>query len=221
MHYKPTLTALVLLCASAFAQTPSTQPIPIEISKDTTRILTPLRPDGTPDYIAAYNERLANIPADQNAFPLIIQATGPLFDANQQRQFVEKFHLQPFPVDGLYLQPLYKYWGTLHPADAKNPSTEAMNKLDRLQDGFDNANVTDADRSLIIQWPDTQFQPMVLLEKASTLNLCVIPLLPKTESHLMVEAYPAFSPLLNSISPFCIEQFFTLRKVTSKALNVT
>jgi hypothetical protein len=86
---KPTnlaLTALALCAAAlagraadpATASKPSTRKVPITISKETTWATRPVREDGTVDYLAALNARMADgVTKGNNAAILLLKALGP------------------------------------------------------------------------------------------------------------------------------------------------
>lgn len=75
--------AFAALCGLASAQTqPATTPstLPFTLGKDTTRLTSPLRPDGTVDYIAALNaEASKGVTKANNAAVLLVQVLGPEF----------------------------------------------------------------------------------------------------------------------------------------------
>src|SRR5215467_16284740 len=61
------------------APPPTERPKPkITISKETTYLTEPLRPDGYPDYVAALNQRMSEgVTPDNNAAVLLMKAFGP------------------------------------------------------------------------------------------------------------------------------------------------
>ena len=86
----------VLLMSILLAEPPSNPPLPgtrgtgrlpITISKETTYITEPLRPDGYPDYLAALN-RLGSegVTPENNAVVPLVQAFGPETIHNAQRE---------------------------------------------------------------------------------------------------------------------------------------
>jgi hypothetical protein len=77
----PSILMVAALCLPqwAAAQTvPATKPaVPFTIGKDTTLLTSPLKPDGTIDYVAAINQTLSqNVTPDNNAFVPLIAITG-------------------------------------------------------------------------------------------------------------------------------------------------
>ncbi len=68
----------VSLAASAAAQPADKPPPKITIAYDTTRITTPLKPDGTPDYLAALNRTCSRgVTSSNNAAVLLLYGLGP------------------------------------------------------------------------------------------------------------------------------------------------
>jgi len=84
---------VLALCTAAIAdekKPPATQPV-IKVSKETTRILGPLRPDGTVDYLAAINARYSRgVTKENNAAILLIEAFGPEFLPKETRERILK-----------------------------------------------------------------------------------------------------------------------------------
>lgn len=88
----------------ASGPTTSTRPV-IEIGHDTTRILRPLKPDGTPDYLAAINEAAGKgVTKDNNAAVLLIEALGPEFLPTPNREDILKLLDMTLPEDGDYFR---------------------------------------------------------------------------------------------------------------------
>ena len=71
----PFLVAVVLLPLEARS---ATKPVLVTISKETTYITEPLRPDGYPDYLAALNQLASKgVTPEDNAVVILVQAFGP------------------------------------------------------------------------------------------------------------------------------------------------
>ena len=69
----------------------SFMPVPLVISKETTYITEPLRSDGTPDYVAALNQRLSKgVTPENNAAVLFWKAAG-------RGQYQEEWYTQVLP----------------------------------------------------------------------------------------------------------------------------
>lgn len=71
------LTLTMGLLASAQTACSPKLPAPFTLSKETTGIVAPLRPDGSPDYIGALNERCSKgVTSENNGFVLFLQVVG-------------------------------------------------------------------------------------------------------------------------------------------------
>jgi hypothetical protein len=76
--------------------------LPFTVSTETTRLVGPLREDGSVDYVAALDQRYGQgVDADTNAAPLLLRALGPggLSPASQKR-----LGLTPLPAEGEYFR---------------------------------------------------------------------------------------------------------------------
>ncbi len=208
MQYRSTpvaIAAVAVLVTALMAQTQpaADAPIPLCIAKDTTYILSPLRPDGTPDYLEAYNARLPKISADKNAFTYLFQATGPMQDPKVQKQMLDYLHLAPFPPTAKFLQPLYKFEKLKHPIPPGTPYDYKSDKAAQLRESIEKELLSADDQAIISDWLDTQAEPMKLLEQAAEQNTFVIPLCAKNEEHSLGDALPFVSSLLECVAPFC------------------
>jgi len=69
---------LAASCFTAFAADPPVPAnLPFTLSAETTRITAPLKPDGSPDYIAAINEKLGKgVTPENNGFAFLLAAMG-------------------------------------------------------------------------------------------------------------------------------------------------
>ncbi len=85
----------------------------ITVSKETTYLTGPLRPDGTVDYLAAVNEHCSQgVTPENNAAVPLLQAIGPKEVPEQGReQFFKMLGISPLPEQGDYLVPFLEYAG--------------------------------------------------------------------------------------------------------------
>jgi hypothetical protein len=76
----------------------------ITISRETTFVTGPLRPDGRVDYRAAINERYSKgVTPDNNAAVPLLQAFGPRdIEKDVREQFFKKLGIAPLPAEGGY-----------------------------------------------------------------------------------------------------------------------
>ncbi len=86
-------------------------PPAIIVSKETTYITEPLRPDGNPDYIAALNRRMSEgVTPENNSAVLFWQAVGPgEIDRQDREKYFELLGTPPLPEKGNYFVPYDKY----------------------------------------------------------------------------------------------------------------
>jgi hypothetical protein len=77
----------------------------VTISKETTYITEPLRPDGYPDYIRYVDEQLSKgVTPENNAAVLLLRALGPVeISERHQAEFFKRLGIKPLPAKGDYL----------------------------------------------------------------------------------------------------------------------
>ncbi len=101
------LASLILLpCFLAFGQ----KPVLVTISKETTRIVKPLREDGYPDYLAALNQQLGRgVTAENNIAVTVWEAVGPEdLSAGIKSLYFKHLGMDPLPEDGDYYRSFYQ-----------------------------------------------------------------------------------------------------------------
>lgn len=101
------LTVSILSIAAttfAFAEDAKTSPVLVTISKDTTYITEPLRPDGYPDYVAALNQLCSKgVTPENNSAVLFWKAMGPSSIAEKDRvEYFQMLGIPPLPEKGDY-----------------------------------------------------------------------------------------------------------------------
>ena len=86
------------------ATAPQKPLVRVTISKETTYITEPLRPDGYPDYVAALNRRASQgVTPENNAAVLFWKAMGPgTIDEKDRKKYFEMLGMQPLPEKGDY-----------------------------------------------------------------------------------------------------------------------
>ena len=77
----------------------------VTISKETTYITEPLRPDGYPDYIRHLDEKLSRgVTPDNNAAVALVRALGPReLSGNHAAEFYKRLGIEPLPEKWDYL----------------------------------------------------------------------------------------------------------------------
>ena len=107
------LVPSIALCAEDSAPNTTPQavrrPVKITISKETTCLTGPIRPDGWLDYAAAINQRCGSgVTVENNAAIPFWQAVGPKDIPKEKRgPFFRLLGIPPLPEEGQYLVPLY------------------------------------------------------------------------------------------------------------------
>jgi len=101
------IPSLILLpCFLALGQ----QPLLVTISKETTRIVKPLKEDGYPDYLAALNLQLGRgVTAENNIAVTVWEAVGPEdLSAGIKSLYFKHLGTAPLPEDGDYYRSFYQ-----------------------------------------------------------------------------------------------------------------
>lgn len=98
------LCALIWVVAAVSLGTSGKPKLNFTVSKETTYITEPLRPDGYPDYLAALNDRYGkHVTPDNNAAVLAWRAIGPkAIEKDVQGEFFRLLGMDPLPADGKY-----------------------------------------------------------------------------------------------------------------------
>jgi hypothetical protein len=115
--------------------------VKVTISKETTHITEPLRPDGYPDYARYVDQRLSKgVTPDNNAAVLLLRAIGPLeIPEVLQAEFFKRLAIEPLPSQGDYLVDWAtfsrripaKEWPAV-PADRPVTAQEYLQSLDEV-----------------------------------------------------------------------------------------
>jgi hypothetical protein len=109
------LPALMFLAAAASAHAAAPRVL-VTISKETTYITEPLRPDGYPDYLAALNQRYSRgVTPENNAAVLFLRAEGP--PSLSTKKLFELLGVAPPPDNGTSLIEVDGYAGGLAQED--------------------------------------------------------------------------------------------------------
>jgi hypothetical protein len=83
----------------------------IPVAYDTTRILGPLRADGTVDYVAALRQRYGNVKPEENAAQLLVMLEGvQLFAPRDQQRVLDELKIGPLPQNHRYFESFGRYW---------------------------------------------------------------------------------------------------------------
>ena len=183
---------------------PAEKPRPrITISKETTYLTGPLRPDGYVDYVAALNAELSRgvTPENNAAVPLML-AFGPKAVSEKQREAFFKLLGVPVPPDGgNYFVAVYRYVNYLHgldelPGIEKRPSTPIGSKeWDEADAECAQAQKRPWSREgfpVIAGWLEANHEPLRLIGEAARRPRFYAPLVPSGD--------PPMTSVLLSIS---------------------
>jgi len=140
----------------------------ITISKETTYITEPLRPDGYPDYVAALNQRMSlGVTPEYNAAVLLQKAFGPTEIPEELRaDFFKQLRLDPLPDSGDYFvsrSEMIKRWRASHPA----PLSDDGDDLDERFDRATQAPWKASDCPIVAEWLKINARPLKLIIAAS------------------------------------------------------
>ena len=123
------------------AAPPAKRPkIPVTISKATTYITEPLRPDGYPDYLAAVDRRASRGVTPENNFVVLFRkAVGPGdVPPTVRRAYFKRLGISPLPADGHYFVDIYSFLdrelrkaGRVSPSDGE----KVWEQFDRVVSG--------------------------------------------------------------------------------------
>jgi hypothetical protein len=105
-------------------------PVRLVISKETTYITEPLRSDGTPDYLAALNQRLSRgVTPENNAAVLFWRAAGPgMIQEDRRTTYFQMLDIPSLPANGDYFLTLEE-WGKRHKPKDDQPADKLVNYL--------------------------------------------------------------------------------------------
>ena len=112
---------ILLLAVCGYAAWRLAHPVyRVRISRETTYLTSPLRPNGMVNYVAAINQKLQKgITEANNAGPLLIQAIGPrIFPDGVRERVMGQLGMPPLPEKGHYLGNWIAYLRANAPVEA-------------------------------------------------------------------------------------------------------
>tara|TARA_B110000438_G_scaffold302345_1_gene359756 strand:- start:276 stop:1907 length:1632 start_codon:yes stop_codon:yes gene_type:complete len=133
------IASLILLpCFLAFGQ----KPVLVTISKETTRIVKPLKEDGYPDYIAALNQQFGRgITAENNIAVTVWEVVGSKdLSADIKSMYFQHLGMDPLPTDGNYYRSFHQQIETLMTLLEKDPDInrqEIQTRRETFDDQYD------------------------------------------------------------------------------------
>jgi hypothetical protein len=183
----------------------------VTISKETTYITEPLRPDGYPDYLAALNQRASKgVTAENNAAVLFWRAMGPgSIDAKNRDAYFKMLGIPPLLEEGTYFVTLHKYLKSQR--ESGNPaSAKTEEEYMRIYDQLDLAIQRPWSKKefpVFAEWLEANEEPLALLTEASKRPRRYDPLLPDKDDIV-----------LTSLSLAVIEYRNVVRALSARAM---
>jgi hypothetical protein len=186
----------------AAVATPAGKPKPrITISKETTYLVGPLRPDGYVDYVAALNAELGRgVTPENNAVVPLMVACGPTVVSEKQRAaFFELLGVPVPPEKGSYFVSIYRYVQYLH-GQSELPGMEkrASTPLDPKECDEAEAECAQAQKRpwsreefpTVAGWLDVNREPLRLIGEAGRRPRFYAPLVPCGEPPMITVLLP-------------------------------
>jgi type II secretory pathway pseudopilin PulG len=173
-------------------QPPNDQRVKVTISKGTTYITKPLRPDGYPDYIRYFDERLREgVTPDNNATVLLLRSLGrgELSD-EPHAEFFKRLGIEPLPAKGDY----FVDWATyskrfsakVWPPVPPGLQQTAQEYFESLDDFASERPWTRKDFPRLARWLDASNKHIDEFVAASKRPRMYTPLLPGDEAQTLV-----------------------------------
>ncbi len=153
----------------------------VTISKETTYITEPLRPDGYPDYVAALNQRASKgVTPENNAAVLFWKAMGPSdIDEKDRKKYFEMLGMELLPEKGDYF---IDYDDFLKKKQGERPSSVVppSDGCDPLQDQYTTAQERPWSKEEfpeVYEWLKVNEKPLAVLIEASKRPRCYDPMI--------------------------------------------
>jgi hypothetical protein len=159
-------------CERLLAEGPDSKP-PVEnrpritISRETTFITGPLRPDGYPDYVAALNRHCSRgVTPENNAAVPFLKAMGPRQIKPERREaYFQMLGIAPLPEERDYFRSASDQVARQKSGNAPNDSD--MNPLYEQQSAIMRRPWSRQEFPVWAEWLDVNERPMALLTEAS------------------------------------------------------
>lgn len=187
----------------------------VTISKNTTYLTEPLRPDGYPDYLAALNQKLADgVTPENNAAVLFWQAMGPKAIPTKIRsEYFRRLGIPPLPEEGPYFRSFQEYV-----ASAGKESAQKRFPPEKLEEIYTQAlrGPWKAEQlPLVAEWLQANEKPLELVVQASRRPRRYDPLLVggeegEMEDMLVGALLPAASQMREAVRALQIRAMYRL-----------
>jgi len=181
--------------AAAAGQAPDPQKprVRVTISKQTTVIIEPLRPDGYPDYLEAVNRMASQgVTPQNNAMVLLVKAFGPgHIDQRVRAEYFKRLGIDPLPEQGEYFVQYYDYVKRTAADALRAPSIEEGQEpkpaeADRQLELATNRPWSKADCPLVAGWLEANQKPLRLIVEASGRPRMYVPIVPEEPQQLIM-----------------------------------
>jgi hypothetical protein len=215
------LSAAVGLAAGppeAKPKPPVAKPRPrITISRETTYLTGPLRPDGYVDYVAALNAELSRgVTPENNAVVPLMRAFGPRpIDEKQRAAFFEMLGVPVPPEEGHYFISLDQYVTRLHEESrvgrrapsrsdgrrappTQTPAPDPVAESKKAYGQLDQAQARPWSKEefpMIAGWLEANREPMERIAEAAKRPRCYVPLVSSGDSPMLSVLLPLISPM--------------------------
>ncbi len=165
----------------------------VTISKETTFITEPLRPDGYPDYLAALNRRCSEgVTPENNAAVLLWQALGPEPVPEEiRKRFFAMLGVPVPPPEGEYFVPFDVFARQALGKPTGRLDEERQTQYELYQAQFDQAlrrPWSAAEFPLVARWLERNRKPLELVVAASQRSHCYFPVLGMSPDSSLIEA---------------------------------
>jgi hypothetical protein len=196
------LTILTGLSAAVglAAAPPAAKPKPrITISRETTYLTAPLRPDGYVDYVGALNAELSRgVTPENNAVVPLLRAFGPkAVDEKQREAFFKMLGIPVPPQEGHYFIYLDQYILRVHEAE-NHPDTDYWAQQSKEASAqLEQAQVRPWSKEefpTINGWLEANREPMERIAEAARRPRCYVPLVSSSEPPLLMVSLSLISP---------------------------
>lgn len=157
--------------------------VKVTISRETTYLTGPLRPDGYVDYVAAINARARQgVTPQNNAAVLFWQAFGPEeIDEDVRARFFELLGIAPLAEEGEYLIAPDKYLASrgaeATPAAPGETPAEQAKLIEQQRDAAMQRPWSKAEFPILAEWLEKNARPLALIAEGTRRPRCYSPML--------------------------------------------
>jgi hypothetical protein len=163
----------------------------ITISRETTCITEPLRPDGYPDYVAALNQRVnQGVTPENNAAVPLLKALGPKGVKKEHRdKFFQQLGMAALPEDGSYLVGQNEMLEQLEHHKIRGAAALDSESLAGQFKTVRERPWKSNEFPIIAHWLEMNEEPLRLVQEASDRKKCFVPLMTLKEKRLLNGLY--------------------------------